>query len=120
MPRRRRLQPISPDERLDGCRGDAGRCGNQPGPGSGARVTDAPVAWRDGVVRLGDSEAQVLKRAGKRPERAVTLYLADHVAVGEQWRFSGAPGSRQLLWVARMRGRVVRMWIETSGGAALP
>lgn len=75
-------------------------------------VTDQPVPWNGGTVKLGDSEAQVREVAGKYPDRAVPLNPNESVPIGEQWMFIGHGQPSQTLWVELMRGRVTRVWTE--------
>ena len=81
----------------------------------GPMVTDEPVSWRGGVIRVGDAEAHVRKVAGRQPDRSVTLYEAEKYPVGEQWMFFGSVDDRRLLWVEFVHGRVTRVWTEPIG-----
>lgn len=81
----------------------------------GPLVTDEPVSWRGGTIRLGDAEAQVRKLAGRPPDRSVILYQAENYPVGEQWMFFGSADDRRLLWVEFIHGRVTRVWTEPLG-----
>lgn len=79
-------------------------------------VTDKPVPWNGGVVKLGDAEAQVRAVAGKYPDRAVPLNPTEGLPIGEQWMFIGQGKPTRTLWVELIRGRVTRVWTEPQGG----
>lgn len=74
-------------------------------------VTDKPVPWNGGTVKLGDAEAQVREVAGKYPDRVVPLNPTESLPIGEQWMFIGSK-QKKTLWVELIRGRVTRMWTE--------
>lgn len=74
-------------------------------------VTDKPVPWNGGTVKLGDAEAQVREVAGKYPDRVVPLNPTENLPIGEQWMFIGGK-QKQTLWVELIRGRVTRVWTE--------
>lgn len=85
-------------------------------------VTDKPVPWNDGVVKIGDSEAQVRAVAGKYADRIVPLTPTESLPIGEQWTFIGPGKGARTLWVELIRGRVTRVWTEpqdSSGKANL-
>jgi len=75
-------------------------------------VTDKPVPWNGGTVKLGDSEARVREVAGKYPDRTVPLNPNESVPIGEQWMFIGHGKPAHTLWVELIRGRVTRVWTE--------
>ncbi|HSW15053.1 MAG TPA: hypothetical protein VLI06_19555 [Solimonas sp.] len=75
-------------------------------------VTERPVPWNGGAVKLGDSEAQVRAVAGKYPDRTVPLNPGENLPIGEQWTFIGHGKPSQTLWVELIRGRVTRVWTE--------
>jgi len=75
-------------------------------------VTDKPVPWNGGTVKLGDAEAQVRAAAGKYPDRVVPLNPTEGLPIGEQWMFIGQGRPAQTLWVELIRGRVTRVWTE--------
>jgi hypothetical protein len=75
-------------------------------------VTDKPVPWNGGTVKLGDAEAQVRAVAGKYPDRVVALNPTEALPIGEQWMFIGQGRPAQTLWVELIRGRVTRVWTE--------
>lgn len=74
-------------------------------------VTDKPVPWNGGAVKLGDSETEVRKVTGKYPDRAVPLNPTETLPLGEQWMFIGSK-QKQTLWVELIGGRVTRVWTE--------
>lgn len=74
-------------------------------------VTDKPVPWNGGAVKLGDAEAQVREVVGKYPDRVVPLNPTENLPIGEQWMFIGGK-QKQTLWVELIRGRVTRVWTE--------
>ncbi|MDD3765361.1 MAG: hypothetical protein PHP86_18865 [Nevskiales bacterium] len=81
----------------------------------GPMVTDRPVPWRQGQIRIGDTKWQVRQVAGGQPDREVLLYQAGSPPVGAQWMYIGerdADGRKRLLWVEFTYGRVTRVWIE--------
>ena len=78
----------------------------------GPLVTDQPVAWGSGEVRVGDAEARVRRTAGRYPDNVQTLSPDDNHAIGERWMFIGRNGDARVLWVELIRGRVTRVWTE--------
>lgn len=82
----------------------------------GPMVTDAPVNWATGTLRLGDAEARVRRIADAQPDRRVILYEAERFPVGEQWMFIGRGNEAgRILWLDFHRGRVTRVWTEPFG-----
>lgn len=86
----------------------------------GPVVGEASVTWHDGVIRLGDSRAQVRKIAGRYPDQALPLYVDDKYPIGERWTFSGGAEDRRILHVELTHGRVSRLWIEPLIGDERP
>lgn len=76
-------------------------------------VTDSPIRFPNGdLVKVGDSEGQVLATAGRAPDREVTLESNYGGAVGQRWIYIESGYSGRIVTIEFYGGRVGKLWSE--------
>lgn len=75
-------------------------------------VTDAPIRFDGKLVRVGDSEGQVLATVGRAPDREVTLESRAGGAVGQRWIYIEPGYSGRIVTIEIYGGQVARLWSE--------
>lgn len=76
-------------------------------------VTDSPIRFPSGsLVKVGDSEGQVLATAGRAPDREVTLESSFGGAVGQRWIYIEPGYSGRIVTIEFYGGRVGKLWSE--------
>lgn len=86
----------------------------------GPLITDKPVQWHGGTIKVGDAKAQVRKAIGRYPDSAQPLYIDDRYPIGERWSFLGDKQDPRELYVEFTRGRVSRVWMESEANDGKP
>lgn len=80
--------------------------------GAQGLVSNAPVRFAGGkMVRVGDSEAQVLATAGA-PTRETTIETGAGGAVGQRWIYIEPGYSGRTVTIEIYGGQVARLWQE--------
>ncbi len=75
-------------------------------------TTTSPVRMGDKLVRVGDSEAQVLATAKRSPDRETTLESKYGGAVGQRWVYIEQGHNPRAVTIEIVDGRVSKLWSE--------
>lgn len=76
-------------------------------------VTDAPIRVASGsLVKVGDSEGQVLVKFGRAPDRETVLEDRRGGAVGQRWVYIEPGYSGRIVTIELHGGQVARLWSE--------
>lgn len=76
-------------------------------------ISDAPIRVGSGqLIKVGDSEGQVLAKFGRAPDRETVLETGAGGAVGQRWVYVEPGYSGRIVTIELYQGHVARLWSE--------